>query len=399
MCRFAVIQGSVYTKLYSVRASKQSDGELLNTIGELDRELEEWKEGIPLEFRPDSDITTLSNPLIIHVVVLHFAYYNCLTTIHRMSIHRGFWTSRLSDYATQGRNALPLNPRVFNSANVCVAAARESINLIKFIPPGDYACVWLILYYPVSSLVTLFAQILQNPQDPLAHSDLRQMDLVVNFLSRISLDESTGSIKRVFKCCSGFQRIAKMTLLKTEKEMSTRQKRKHDKEREKVEKHSTSARQSIDLRRPAESRFAASSTGSSSTNAHTPAMPTYDPGTYSAPQPRPQETMYSGGYGEAWRLNGGGVTSNWIPSFEQQGMNAGGMINTQNQDQDFSLFGAANLGGTMQGDNSIFGMGALPQPYIPQDLWSMPMTFEWDWADMVNFPNNMGGGGGSGQFG
>jgi hypothetical protein len=27
------------------------------------------------------------------------------------------------------------------------------------------------------------------------------------------------------------------------------------------------------------------------------------------------------------------------------------------------------------------------QPFVPQDLWQMPMTIEWDWADMsTNFP-------------
>lgn len=56
MCTFAVIESKVYKQLYSVKASKQSDGELLNTIGELDRELEEWKDGIPIDFRPEHEI-------------------------------------------------------------------------------------------------------------------------------------------------------------------------------------------------------------------------------------------------------------------------------------------------------------------------------------------------------
>ena len=142
MCTFAQIQSRVYKQLYSVRAARQSDGELLNTIGDLDAQLEEWKDSIPLDFRPEHEINAAHTPLILHVVVLHFAYYNCLTTIHRMSVHHGYWTSRLSDYAIQGLNARPLNPRVFMSAALCVNAARTSINLIRYIPQGDYACVW-----------------------------------------------------------------------------------------------------------------------------------------------------------------------------------------------------------------------------------------------------------------
>ena len=142
MCTFAQIQSRVYKQLYSVTASRQSDGELLNTIGDLDAQLEEWKDSIPIDFRPEHEINAAHTPLILHVVVLHFAYYNCLTTIHRMSVHHGYWTSRLSDYAIQGLNARPLNPRVFMSAALCVNAARTSIGLIRYIPQGDYACVW-----------------------------------------------------------------------------------------------------------------------------------------------------------------------------------------------------------------------------------------------------------------
>lgn len=145
MCRFAGIQSRVYKQLYSVKASRQSDGELLNTIGELDAQLEEWKDSIPLDFRPEHEIKAAHTPLILHIVVLHFAYYNCLTTIHRMSVHHGYWTSRLSDYAIQGLNARPLNPRVFMSAALCVNAARTSIALIRYIPQGDYACVWYVV--------------------------------------------------------------------------------------------------------------------------------------------------------------------------------------------------------------------------------------------------------------
>jgi hypothetical protein len=141
-CKFSIIQNKVYKRLYSTKASKLSDGELLNTIGELDNELEMWKDSIPLEYRPENEIKALHVPLIIPLVILHFSYYNCLTTIHRMSIHHGYWTSRLSNYATQGLNARRLNPRVFSSAILCVNAARASINLIKYIPQGDFACVW-----------------------------------------------------------------------------------------------------------------------------------------------------------------------------------------------------------------------------------------------------------------
>lgn len=226
MCTFAVIESKVYKGLYSVKASKQSDGELLNTIGELDRELENWKDSIPLDFRPEHEIKASHTPLILHVVTLHFSYYNCLTTIHRMSVHHGYWTSRLSNFAIQGLNARPLNPRVFMSAQLCVQAARASIHLLKYIPKGDPSCVWLVIYFPVTALVTLFANVLQNPQDPRSRSDVKLMNLVVKFLSMLDNDQGNGSVKRMLSVCEEFERIAKIVLDKADRENASRRKRK-----------------------------------------------------------------------------------------------------------------------------------------------------------------------------
>jgi hypothetical protein len=40
-------------------------------------------------------------------------------------------------------------------------------------------------------------------------------------------------------------------------------------------------------------------------------------------------------------------------------------------------------------------VGSFSQPFVPQDLWQMPMTLEWDWADMNGY-GGMDGGVGEG---
>lgn len=92
------------------------------------------------------------------------------------------------------------------------------------------------MYYPVSSLVTLFANILQNPQDPNARSDLLQMQIVVEFLrSVLDLDDIEGALKyedcsvnRMLVVCGEFQRIAKLVLDKAENETLGKRKRKSE---------------------------------------------------------------------------------------------------------------------------------------------------------------------------
>ncbi|RAO65433.1 uncharacterized protein BHQ10_001445 [Talaromyces amestolkiae] len=370
MCRFAIIQSRVYKRLYSTKAAKQSDGEILNTIGELDKELEEWKDSIPLDYRPENEIKTTHTPLILHVMILHFAYYNCLTTIHRMAVHHGYWTSRLSNYAIQGLNARPLNPRVFSSANICVSAARASINLIKYIPQGDFACVWLVLYYPVSALVTLFANILQNPQDARARSDIKSMNVVVNFLSMLGSDESNGSVRRMLSVCAEFERITRVVVDRAEKEALSRRKRKvatEDMNVNNTQRADTSNRSGPTASSENFMDATAFSPGEQQQQQGTPSgtLPTTQPSI--GVESRNPSDMMSSTFGD---LNANMPVFNPEVSFADQP----------------NLHSSATATTTSPSDNQFYPF----QPsFVPQDLWQMPMTLEWDWADFstMNLPN------------
>ena len=364
MCEFAIISSKVYRRLYSVQASKQTDGELLNTIGELDKELESWKDSIPIDFRPEHEIKTSHAPLVLHIVVLHFSYYNCLTTIHRMSVHHGYWTSRLSEYAIQGLNARPLNPRVFSSAALCVAAARASIHLIKYIPQGDFACVWLILYFPVSALVTIFANILQNPQDTRARADIKLMDLVVNFLSNVVADEGSGSLKRMLSICAEFARIARVVIDKAEKDGSKRKRKMMPDEAQRAGQSAMAQAQA-------------------QIHGGRPTTPNRAQGVNQSPrsamasvqqQPR-SGSPFNRSASSQPNLFDSNQAYNGSPSFDSEYID--GLPNGMSP----SMGGSQHLPSSTM---SPMNMGLFQQPFIPQDLWQMPMTFEWDWADMAN---------------
>ncbi|OQO03186.1 hypothetical protein B0A48_11441 [Cryoendolithus antarcticus] len=424
MCMFAQIQSRVYKQLYSVKASRQSDGELLNTIGELDQALEDWKDSIPIDFRPEHEIRASHTPLILHVVCLHFAYYNCLTTIHRMSVHHGYWTSRLSDYALQGLNARPLNPRVFMSAALCVNAARTSIGLIRYIPQGDYACVWLVLYYPVSSLVTLFANILQNPQDARARSDLKLMSSVVAFLQMLeqNVQESNGNVRRMLSVCAEFERIAKVVLDKAETDMRGRGKRKQaEREREKdrvnggisadLEDGKTLEQIQVETqaayRKPVQTpSLQASMSQPGSGAANSPAswtgsqqgdaksLNTYarpDVPVFPSAQQARQPLQTSNGQWTTPAYSSPFPASSGVSTMSGSSND----FNAQRHNPDFPL---PNTFPSFTNDYSLPQNAYVPtstpngasndlfntsfqQPFVPQDLWQMPMTLEWDWAE------------------
>ncbi|KAK5136365.1 hypothetical protein LTR08_003491 [Meristemomyces frigidus] len=513
---FAQIQSRVYKNLYSVAASRQSDGSLLATIGDLDAQLEAWKDAIPAPYRPDTS-TNLQpagsnmsgnmsgTPLLLHVVVLHFAYYNCLTTIHRMSVHHGYWTGRLSEYAIMGLNARPLNPRVFMSAALCVNAARTSIGLVRFIPRGDYACVWLILYYPVSALVTLFANILQNPQDARARSDLKLMSSVVDFLAMLAGDVhggSNGNVRRMLTICAEFDRIAGVVLERAEREMrSGRGKRKGGAGRggegvaglgQKAAERAlrdrgvqeAAVQAGLDEGAPLELmqggaqpglRLPVATAGLRGSVAGDAAggggCPVSWAGSQTlgaaagAEQGRPSPRQQVPGVGDGWggpqmqssaglwdgpgalAFQGGGVGDGGfgggfgegggvrgatppLPLLQQQQAQRQQQQQQQQQQSqpppDFAVPYAGNNNNNNNNNNGVpntlpptgpftanlssptangaldpSGTGSFQQPFVPQDLWQMPMTLEWDWAEGLGLGSFTPGGlfGGEGGFG
>lgn len=384
MCELSIVESRVYNRLYSTKATKQSDGELLNTIGELDQELEEWKDRIPIDFRPEHEIKASHTPLILHIVMLHFNYYNCLTTIHRMSIHHGYWTSRLSNYAIQGLNARPLNPRIFSSAALCTTAARASISLLKYIPQGDFSCVWMVLYFPVSALVTLFGNVLQNPLDPRARSDAKLMNVVVNFLSMLGVEAETGGVHRMLGVCSEFERIAKVVVEKAEKDHANRRKRKNNDQPagKGTGPGSTATGDSPSFNpnpaaaaptpRPTTSSSATPQASHNTTEHHLspPATDHRSPQNGHTPMTGMMSTTSSPGMAPSGWHND--FTANGVDGSEYAAYAEMAGFNTMNP-------GVMGPGGLT---SPPMGGGFFQQPMLPQDLFSLPMTLDWDWAEM-----------------
>lgn len=223
----------------------------------------------------------------------------------------------------------------------------------------------LILYFPVSALVTLFANILQNPQDPRARADVKLMNLVVNFLSMLVSDEENGSIKRMLGVCSEFERIAKVVLDKADRESNSKRKRKVVPEEE---------MQNVQ-------NLQAYVTGKPVTPGRTQTQPNVasPPNAYT-----PQ--MNGGSNSQAYSTPGGTVFTppsdfnNSVPYTPGFGTDFAEMLASQNG-MDPSISNGQQMPNTMA---SPLNLDAFQQPFVPQDLWQMPMTLEWDWADMTN---------------
>jgi Fungal specific transcription factor domain len=134
----AIIEERIYTSLHSSGTLTRSPQQRSQDVQELELMLENWKHSIPIAFRSDSLAHSVAKSEILHMVVLHLCYFNCLTMAHRVSLQNTEWTAGVLNYSLQGSNAHSFNP----SYKLCVPAARASMRLIHLIPRGNYACMW-----------------------------------------------------------------------------------------------------------------------------------------------------------------------------------------------------------------------------------------------------------------
>ena len=267
----------------------------------------------------------------------------------------------------------------------------------------------MIIYYPVSALVTLFANILQNPQDARARSDIRLMNQVVHFLSLLTHGDEQAGVRRMHATCEEFERIARVVLEKAEKESHSRRKRKSNgapKDEKEEVKDSKEARHENGDKIKADSSRTASNRESSGTllpNSPETAMgSTPDSGLMppafagDASTPRSNFAMLSGAspHSPATSVNSN-PNSNinglaiQMPDYMPAPGDFPNMMTPLNGYPDFPTTQAEfqQQYGNGQGMNANMGSG-FPQQFVPQDLWQLPMTLDWDWADMAS-----GGGG------
>ncbi|KAG4031278.1 hypothetical protein MFRU_009g00680 [Monilinia fructicola] len=191
----SLLHGRIYNRLYSAKSFTKSKAERLRIVGMLDDELQQWCETLPIEVRPGHPLKC-DDRHIVTVVCTQWVYYQCLSTIHRVSLYYGPGSLDMDGDKSQVDFDPTLNPRVYASAAICVNAARRTINLLedctKLSSPLEGNVLRMSIHNALSACVTLFANILHHPLDPQVQSDLRLMNDVISFISSFE-DQCSGT--------------------------------------------------------------------------------------------------------------------------------------------------------------------------------------------------------------
>ncbi|GAB1208407.1 hypothetical protein APSETT445_007155 [Aspergillus pseudonomiae] len=176
--RLSIIKSRAYSALYSFKALKKTDAEILKDIRELDDELERWRMSIPLEWRPTLSFSheTPDPNVSMHSVMLRLNYHLCMTMIHQSS-------SRCKSWA-KGQGGMM--DGVSSSLALSVEASRSTL---LYIEAAEHVLVdgifWTLIFYPMSALLAIFCNILQNPSDPQATKDVRLLRTATGMMERL----------------------------------------------------------------------------------------------------------------------------------------------------------------------------------------------------------------------
>ena len=240
----------------------------------------------------------------------------------------------------------------------------------------------LLVYYPVSALVTLFANILQNPQDARARSDLKLMNSMTEFLQMLCNEDGNVHCRRMASICKEFERIARVVLDKAERDIKGRGKRKNRDSDSTTQPAQPSQPEHRSTSQPAQPQRPSKAPASQLPNGRTSASPSMQmPHQPFQSSPMAQMAFTAPSNASPFPATASMAPDPWMQSVPPAPENMFAQPDNQFQQPPFPQdhsFDMPGYGlGPMNGDLG----GSFQQPFVPQDLWQMPMTLEWDWAD------------------
>ncbi|KAJ5504134.1 hypothetical protein N7463_007008 [Penicillium fimorum] len=213
--RLIKIRSRAYTTLYQP-GSFCEPGIKLESIRQLDSDLEMWRVSLPLKCRPGlltSQLIATGNTIAdIHILVVRMDYHHCMAMIHQASGRCKAWTG------TQNNTI----DGVDLSFKIAVETSRSSIiSLQNSLHVTPNSAFWLLVFYPISASFAIFCGILLDPSDPDARQDLKLLHQTVNLIKGLPLPQLSGAmhvarfVRLVFELC----RLANLAITEAEKKL------------------------------------------------------------------------------------------------------------------------------------------------------------------------------------
>ncbi|MCJ1434806.1 hypothetical protein MMC27_004176 [Xylographa pallens] len=191
--RLAMIQGQIYKRLYSVKATKQTVAERVVAATELEAMLQSWRASVPPEFIEDYYEPFHQMPYSgtsRHPIILQLLYFNSLAIVYSslpvLTSYRGL-------QGTQN----PMEVQLLSASLIYATEARKAITLLQVTPRRTYACIWAVLHIFVTAATTLLNNIVCEPSNAMALSDLKLIEPLLTLLGVLAKSSKGRKSERI----------------------------------------------------------------------------------------------------------------------------------------------------------------------------------------------------------
>ncbi|KAF9889631.1 hypothetical protein FE257_007139 [Aspergillus nanangensis] len=177
--RISRIYSVANSALFSVTASTCSAASLLPTLNHIQDLLEEWRQSIPLSFRPREALEKycVMHPASKEVTLrTHLYYFHILIALERFKLHLCGETEKTSD-----------------NVPTLLDAARGVIELVRFIDVEPSTPIFILAIMPLSALFIIFDFVVHHPHSPRSRQNLMLLDIVSGHFSLLE-HASNGSL-------------------------------------------------------------------------------------------------------------------------------------------------------------------------------------------------------------
>ncbi|KAE8362147.1 hypothetical protein BDV27DRAFT_166408 [Aspergillus caelatus] len=190
--RLSMVKSQIFTALYSHRGLQKNDAEVVRSIRELDEELELWRMSMPSKLRPklsfakenseDQRVDTM------YLVLTHLNYYFCVNIIHLAGSRCEAWRSTSTPAGMMDglRLSLTLSVEASRSLLVFLHYSESLVSVGSF---------WTLLFYPMSAMLTIFCNLLENPRTESAASDTQLLAVTEHTTERVFLRQISRADK------------------------------------------------------------------------------------------------------------------------------------------------------------------------------------------------------------
>ncbi|KKA22818.1 C6 transcription factor [Rasamsonia emersonii CBS 393.64] len=216
LCQHTVIRSRIYKELYSTKALTKSISEVRATVNKLSAELEKWKRDNPYISVPSSADAAKDDVELISRIGQRLSYYNSLIIIHRMPfLHEVLvWRGHPS---LSGPNVdyKSIYGESYESIQLCVQAARDSLKLINQLPWRDIGYAWSLLDYLFVAVMIVFGSILRETKDPKTQEDLKLLNTAVTYFNTLAPQNGRSKTAKFMATMSSImERVAKKVVEK-----------------------------------------------------------------------------------------------------------------------------------------------------------------------------------------